>query len=91
MEYACCQTARLAASNALQNCKDNWSLAEEVEKSRFNSAHVWPCIRIVLQTRSGMPLYASVAVVYKDGNLFVRLWIMDNVGVFNNNVTQHSK
>ena len=38
-------------------------------------------IQIVLQTRSGLPSRASVAVVYEDGNLFVRLWIMDNGGV----------
>ena len=42
---------------------------------------MWPCIQIVLQTRSGLPSRASVAVVYEDGKLSVRLWIMDNGGV----------
>ena len=39
------------------------------------------CIQIVLQTRSGLPSRASVAVVYEDVNLSVRLWIMENGGV----------
>ena len=38
MEYAFYQTAKLAPNNALRNCRNSWSLAEEVEKSRFNSA-----------------------------------------------------
>ena len=81
MEYACYGTARLATSNALRKCKNKWSLAEEVETSRFNSAQEWPCTQIALHTRSGLLSRASVAVVYEDGKLFVRLWIMDNGGV----------
>ena len=38
-------------------------------------------IQIVLQTRSGLPSWASVAVVNEEGNLSIRLWIMDNGGV----------
>ena len=38
-------------------------------------------IQTVLHTRSGLPSRASVAVVYEDGKLSVRPWIMDNGGV----------
>ena len=71
MDYVCYRNARRTARNAVRECKNKWfvSLAEKIEKSRFNSAQVWSCIKTIQQARSGLPSRASVAVMDEDGNL----------------------
>ena len=70
-DYAEYRTARRVARNAVRDAKNRWftSLAEKIEKARFNSAQVWSCIRSIQQARSGLPSRASVAVLDENGNL----------------------